>query len=122
MERLLLAAAATVFMAAWPSRRQCLFGFLVLLAFGLATASLTYHFLTDDFACRQVWLQSAPELAWWLKLANLWSGDEGTLLLLPMLSAALALPLSQQLNWAATCKFGYRPLVKPAVMRKAAGV
>jgi cytochrome c-type biogenesis protein CcmF len=60
-----------------------------------ATMCLAARLLADDFASHYVWLYSAPELPAYLKLANLWGGDEGTLLLLAMLLALAAIRLAR---------------------------
>jgi cytochrome c-type biogenesis protein CcmF len=65
-----------------------------------AIAALTVHLLTDDFAYRYVWLYSGATLAWPYKLANLWGGDEGTLLVLATLTAFAARTLSRSGDWA----------------------
>lgn len=46
--------------------------------------------LADRFDVRYVWLYSGTELPMFLKLANLWGGDEGTTLLLAAFCAGLA--------------------------------
>lgn len=66
---------------------------LLLIA---AQILLAAHLLLDDFTYRYVWLYSAPELPAYLKLVNLWGGEEGTLLLLATLFAIAALRL---LRW-----------------------
>lgn len=60
-----------------------------------ANVCLAARLLGDDFAYRYAWLYSAPELPGYLKLANLWSGDEGTLLVLAMLLALAAIRLAR---------------------------
>jgi cytochrome c-type biogenesis protein CcmF len=75
-------------------------GPLALAALGAAAVSLAVRFLADDFTYHQVWLLSAPELARWLKLASLWSGDEGTLLLLGLIGLGLAIRLDRRDGWA----------------------
>jgi cytochrome c-type biogenesis protein CcmF len=64
-----------------------------------ACLTLLAHLLTDAFAYRYVWLYSAAELPPWLKLANLWGGEEGTLLLLATLLAFAALRLVRWQGW-----------------------
>ncbi|MGI9333734.1 MAG: hypothetical protein ACR2RL_11340, partial [Gammaproteobacteria bacterium] len=70
---------------------------IVTAAAGSMLASviaIAAHLLGDDFAYRYVWLYSAVELPWYLKLSNVWGGDEGTLALMAaliMLGAARAL-------------------------------
>jgi cytochrome c-type biogenesis protein CcmF len=65
-----------------------------------ATMSLAAHLLSDDFAYHYVRLYSAESLAWPYKLANLWGGDEGTLLLLALFAAASASHLGRHGGWA----------------------
>ena len=95
----LAAIAALAAALAWPGRRPPLLAAAAVLLVA-ATAALVGHFLNDDFAYRYVWLYSAPPLPWYLKLASLWSGDEGTLLLLAALAAVGALRLSRYRGWA----------------------
>ena len=65
-----------------------------------ATASLALGLLTDDFTLRHVWLYSAENLPWYLKLANLWGGDESTLLFLATLTALFAPSICRREGWA----------------------
>jgi len=101
VERILvvLALAGTV-AAAGRRAGRFLAGPVALAALGAAVASLAVRFLADDFTYHQVWLLSAPELARWLKLASLWSGDEGTLLLLGLIGLGLAIRLDRRDGWA----------------------
>ena len=99
-ERGLIGLALTGALAAtvrWRGRSFT--GPLAIAALAAATTSLAIRFLTDDFAYQQVWLLSAPQLKSWLKLASLWSGDEGTLLLLGLIGLALALRLDRHDGW-----------------------
>jgi len=64
-----------------------------------ALLALAGHLLADDFAVRTVWLYSAPALPWYLKLANLWGGDEGTLLLMAALAGVAARRLARFGGW-----------------------
>lgn len=64
-----------------------------------AIVALAWRLLEDDFATYYVWLTSAPEVPWYLKLANLWGGDEGTLLLLAFLGFAMAISLCRRPGW-----------------------
>ncbi|MDH3740318.1 MAG: cytochrome c biogenesis protein CcsA [Hyphomicrobiales bacterium] len=73
----------------WPGRHRQQLVLTALACFTIATVWLAARFIADDFSYRQVWLQSDPNLAWWLKLAGLWSGDEGTLLLLALIASAM---------------------------------
>lgn len=67
-------------------------GFALLLS---VTISLALRFLNDTFTYHIVWLLSAPALDPYLKIANIWAGDEGTLLLLSLLGMGCALRLSR---------------------------
>ncbi|MGI9412253.1 MAG: hypothetical protein ACR2PM_01190, partial [Hyphomicrobiales bacterium] len=71
---------------------------LVLAGAGLAC--LAWHLAVDHFGYRYVWLLSAPELPLHLKLANVWGGDEGTLLLLAVMALGFADRLSRRPGWA----------------------
>ena len=100
-ERGLLALALLGALAAlWPWGRQRAAGPVALALLAAAVGSLALRFLTDDFSTHLVWSLSAPQLAPWLKVANLWAGDEGTLLLLGTIGLALALRLDRYGGWA----------------------
>ncbi len=107
------AATAAVFA---PNRRTAL-AVLSATLLWIALASLAARLLTDDFAVRYVWLYSGPNLPWYLKLANVWGGDEGTLLFLAALLAAFASALCRRTPWAAggmlafAAAFGFGTLV-----------
>jgi len=60
------------------SARQA--GIAVCLLVTLATASLLYLFLTDDFSMAYVVAHSSRDLPTFYKVAALWSGQEGSLL------------------------------------------
>ena len=95
-----LAAVASVVAAARPRwRDRITAGAACLLV--AAVLALVGHLLGDDFAYRYVWLYSAPELPWYIKLADLWGGDEGTLLLLAAMFAVAALRLIRHGGWTA---------------------
>lgn len=64
--------------------------------------SLAIHLLNDDFHYRYVWLYSARELSSYLKLTNVWGGEEGTLLFCAALFATTALALNRYGRWAAS--------------------
>lgn len=90
-----VAAAAGMLLPFW---RRPLAG----LAAGLllaAVAALVVHLLGDDFHYRYVWTYSAAALPWHLKLANLWGGDEGTLLFMAALAALLGPWLARGNAW-----------------------
>lgn len=94
---LMVVAATAHLCCAREGRANVRLHWFVTVAAGLMVASLVavaVHLLNDHFSYRYVWLYSAAELPWYLKLANLWGGDEGTLALmgaLLMLGAARAL-------------------------------
>ena len=95
LERTLLglALAAALAGAASPRhRRRLARGALVLL--GAAALALVLHLAGDDFDHRYPWLYSAAELPLYLKVANLWGGEEGTLLLMATLLALAACRLA----------------------------
>lgn len=99
-ERALLGFALGACLAAIPRWRwQAWAGPLALVILGAAVASLALRFALDDFGYHLVWLMSAPQLVLWLKLANLWSGDEGTLLLLALIGLAMAIRLARYDGW-----------------------
>lgn len=60
-------------------------------ALGGACLALLWLLATDRFDIRYVWLYSSEALPSYLKLANLWGGDEGTVLLLATLFMPAAL-------------------------------
>ena len=72
-------------------------------AFAISAAtlvSLAYHLAADQFGYKYAWLLSAPELPVYLKIANVWGGDEGTLLLLAVMALWFANRLSRRPGWA----------------------
>ncbi len=73
---------------------------VVAALFWSALARLAWHLLADHFHVRYVWLYSGAELPWHLKIANVWGGDEGTLLFLAALLAAVAIGFRHQRGWA----------------------
>ena len=100
LERTLLglALAAALAGAASPRhRRRLARGVVVLL--GAAALALVLHLAGDDFDYRYPWLYSAAELPSYLKVANLWGGEEGTLLLMATLLAFAACRLAKG-GWA----------------------
>lgn len=98
IERALLIAAGLLLTLALAGNRRAPAAAAAALLVGLA-ADLTLRFLLDDFTMRQVWLYGAPQLAWYVKAAGLWSGEEGTLLLLATLSALGAVRLMARPGW-----------------------
>lgn len=75
---------------AWPLGVALIYG---------ACLALAFHLLSDDFHLRYVWLYSGAALPWWLKLAGLWGGDEGTVLLLAVMCATGAIRYWQRPGW-----------------------
>ncbi len=73
---------------------------LLLLAFGV----LTYCFLISDFSVIYVAQHSYSLLSWELKLAAVWGGHEGSLLLWVLLLSALE---------RAVCPWHYRQQTDP---------
>lgn len=100
-ERVALAlalVAAIVAIAPSPWRRVLT---AVVAAFVAAcVGSLVIHLLADDFGYRYVWLYSATTLPWYLKVANLWGGDEGALLCLAVLMTMVARRMIRFAGWA----------------------
>ena len=88
-ERGLIGLALLLALAFLAARRQILAGIVAGLLVA-ANLCLALHLVSDDFGYHYVWLYSAPELPAYLKLANLWGGDEGTLLFLAALLAVAA--------------------------------
>ncbi len=101
IERLALLAAIGAMAGALfnPTRRSQLaaLGLSLLLA---AVTGLAVHLLADHFTYAYVWLYSAPQVPWYLKLANIWGGDEGTLLFLGLLFAACSRSMIRHHGWA----------------------
>jgi cytochrome c-type biogenesis protein CcmF len=100
VERALLGLALAVVIggaASERNRRWLARGALVLLA--AATLALVLHLAGDDFGYRYAWLYSAAELPLYLKVANLWGGEEGTLLLMATLLALAACGLVDGKGW-----------------------
>lgn len=78
------------------SRQFLWTSFLILLGLGL---SLWSHLAFDHFHYAYVWRYSALELPLYLKLANLWGGEEGTLLFLAILLSGFAVKFSHYESW-----------------------
>lgn len=103
VERLALLLAALALIGALFLRQER--SQLSALAFGLILAGvigLGAHLLGDHFQYAYVWLYSAPQVPWYLKLANIWGGDEGTLLFLALLFAACSRSMIRHQGWAGT--------------------
>ncbi|MDR2188283.1 MAG: cytochrome c biogenesis protein CcsA [Azonexus sp.] len=94
-----LAAAGAVLGAVRPARRLPLWraALGILAGAGLALAA---HFLADHFQLRAVWLYSSAALPPYLKAANVWGGDEGTMLLLATFCLAIAVRGAGLAGWS----------------------
>lgn len=84
------AAMLLVWGAIMPARRVVTWN-LATGVLGGSCLALMWLLVTDSFDVRYVWLYSSEGLSTYLKLANLWGGDEGTLLLLALLIMPAAL-------------------------------
>lgn len=96
---LALSAALILCGVLLPAARQALWRLALAALYG-ACLSLLLHLLADNFQLRYVWLYSSAALPAYLKLSNLWGGDEGTLLLLATLCMSLALRHAVLPGWA----------------------
>lgn len=95
----LAACILTIVAVILPNRRQQIADFTTFLLLA-ACLSLAARLVGDEFNYRYVWLYSAPSLPWYLKLANLWGGDEGTLLFLATLMGYASTRLVRYRGWA----------------------
>ena len=86
---LALAAAAALHAGLRAPRRAQALALSAGLLWG-ALCALALLLLTDRTGVRYVWIYSGSALPAHLKLANLWGGDEGTLLLLAAFCVTLA--------------------------------
>ena len=95
-----LACVLMVAGAVRTAARAHLWKAALLIIYGCSFALLS-ALLLDRFGFRYVWLYSSPTLAPYLKAANFWGGDEGTLLLLAAMFAPLAVRQAQRPGWEA---------------------
>ncbi len=95
------AACLLALLAAADARRRAMLARAAATTLLGAVLALAVHLLLDDFAYRYAWLYSAPALPWYLKLANVWGGDEGTLLGLATLLALLSARMTRHPGWTA---------------------
>ncbi|MFZ5960004.1 cytochrome c biogenesis protein CcsA [Pseudomonas knackmussii] len=65
-----------------------------------ACVALALHLLADHFQLRYAWLYSSAALPGYLKLSNLWGGDEGTILLLAAFCMTTTLASERLAGWA----------------------
>ncbi|WP_236032386.1 cytochrome c biogenesis protein CcsA [Pseudomonas schmalbachii] len=75
----------------WPIALGALYG---------ACLALALHLLADHFQLRYAWLYSSSALPAYLKMSNLWGGDEGTMLLLATFCMSIALGSATLPGWA----------------------
>ena len=95
-----IAAAITAVLGAlWPAYRSPLARLSALLLVA-ALGDLALLLVLDQFDYSYVWRASHAALPTVYKLANLWGGDEGTLLLLATLISLSALALGRARGWA----------------------
>ncbi len=80
-------------------RRQNAAATIAAVLLCAAMLALAHALLFDRFNVNYVWLYSATALPWYYKLANLWGGDEGTLLGLGAFSAVAAVALTNYGTW-----------------------
>ncbi len=98
---LLILAAVTAF-ATGISGKAMAYGTQATRAISIAALlALVWHLLNDDFHYHFVWLYSAAEIPWYLKVSNCWGGDEGTLLFMTAFMAQFACRLTRYDGWAA---------------------
>lgn len=97
---LLVAPAGLIVLGAWHRPARDWAWRLAAAALTGACLALTLHLLGDHFQLRYVWLYSSAELPAYLKAANLWGGDEGTVLLLATFCMAIAQRLARRPGWA----------------------
>jgi cytochrome c-type biogenesis protein CcmF len=101
VERALLGLALAAALAGAASlQHRCLLARSALVLLGAAALALVLHLAGDDFGYRYPWLYSAAELPSYLKVANLWGGEEGTLLLMATLLALAACRLADAEGWS----------------------
>jgi len=97
---LLLGAAALLLLWGTQLRhaRAALWKLSAVLLYA-CTTSLLLALLLDRFDFRYVWLYSSSTLPVYLKVANLWGGDEGTLILLSAMFVPLAIRHATRPGW-----------------------
>lgn len=97
---LLVAAAGLMVAGTWrTSLRFPLWRLALAMLYG-ACLSLVLHLLADHFQLRYIWLYSSAALPAYLKMANLWGGDEGTVLLLATFCMTIGLRSAAVPGWA----------------------
>lgn len=65
----------------------------------LAMALLAYHLLRPDFSLYYAFQKTALDVAWYYRLAALWAGQEGALLLWAWATLLTALAVSERRGW-----------------------
>lgn len=66
---------------------------LMGISIALSYVALTWAFIENDFSVQYVASQSHTLLPWWYRVAAVWGGHEGSLLLLILFLAMWPLPL-----------------------------
>ena len=97
---LLVLIASLIALGAWRAALRNLLWRLALIALYGACLSLVLHLLADHFHLRYAWLYSSAALPAYLKVANLWGGDEGTVLLLATLCMTIGVRNAALPSWA----------------------
>jgi len=98
----------------FPRLRQPVSPYAAALLLG-ALLGLAVLLISDRFEVRYVWLYSGAELPLYLKLGNLWGGDEGTTLLLAAFCMSLA-----TINRAMSSRFDVTALIGATLALSAA--
>ncbi|MGE8437373.1 MAG: cytochrome c biogenesis protein CcsA [Pseudomonas palmensis] len=97
---LLVLIAGLVVLGAVRARLRQILWRLALVGLCAACLSLVMHLLADHFQLRYIWLYSSATLPAYLKVANLWGGDEGTVLLLATLCMGIGVRNAALPGWA----------------------
>jgi len=95
----LVVVAGSVAAIFLPARRDVFTRLTAMLAVG-AVLDLALLLVFDQFQYSYIWRSSHVALPAFYKLANVWGGDEGTLLLLTALAALAAARLTRYRGWA----------------------
>ncbi len=96
---LVMIAGLIVLGALRPFLRLGCWRFALAALYG-ACLSLVLHLLADDFHLRYIWLYSSAALPSYLKMSNLWGGDEGTVLLLATLCMTIGIRNAALPGWS----------------------
>ncbi|MDH3378172.1 MAG: hypothetical protein OEQ39_14605 [Gammaproteobacteria bacterium] len=96
---LLAGATVTSITAIWLHKKRHILTLVSSVLLLFACISLSAHLLLDHFGYRYVWLYSAPQLPAYLKISNLWGGEEGTLLVLATILSLIAIGAVRYPGW-----------------------